>query len=45
MLDIDQVRMYLQAITAVRTAIEIGADLDTALAEVLANPIAFDPTA
>lgn len=35
-------RMYLQAITAVRTAIEMAADLDAALAEVLAGPLAFD---
>ena len=41
-LDIDQIRMYLQAITAVRTAIALGADLDAALAEVLAGPLAFD---
>ena len=41
-LDIDQIRMYLQAITAVRTAIELGAALDAALAEVLAGPLVFD---
>ncbi len=41
-LDLDQVRMYLQAITAVRTAMELGPALDQALAAVLANPIGFD---
>ncbi|NJD09429.1 MAG: hypothetical protein FIB01_02940 [Gemmatimonadetes bacterium] len=40
-LDLDQVRMYQQAITAVRTAIELGPDLDDALAAVLVAPIGF----
>jgi Type ISP C-terminal specificity domain/N-6 DNA Methylase len=43
-LDIDQVRMHLQAITAVRTAIELAPDLDSALAEILAAPLAFEST-
>jgi hypothetical protein len=38
-LDVDQVRMYLQAITAVRVAIELALDLDAALAAVLADTL------
>jgi len=38
-LDVDQVRMYLQSITAVRVAIEMAPDLDAALAAVLADAL------
>jgi hypothetical protein len=44
-LDVDQIRMYLQAITAVRTAIELGPGLDAVLAEVLTDPLAFGDAA
>lgn len=38
-LDVDQVRMYLEAITAVRTAIEMAPDLDATLAVILGAPL------
>lgn len=44
LLDVAQVRMYLGAITAVRTALELGPELDMALAAVLADPLVFDST-
>lgn len=42
MLDLDQIRMYLQAITAVLTAIELGPGLDAALEAVLQDPLGLD---
>jgi hypothetical protein len=40
-LDVDQIEMYLRAVTAVLTAIELGPNLDAVLIDILAKPLRF----